>query len=126
MKDTLDNLITKRPRVSGAERNDFMSLLVPPIVQEKYEELYDLCQNHHKNGQLRIDDVAQFMGKDRRWLQQATYIGAVPFAFGTTNVSGRGSSSYHVLPVWAFFTQNVLGQQMAENILNSPDLVKMR
>lgn len=93
---------------------------VPSIVQEKYEELYNLCEHHHKNGQLKIDDVARFMGKDRTWLGDATYLGAVPFAFGTRGISGRGSSSYHVLPVWAFFTQNLFGKELAEKIIK-PD-----
>lgn len=112
--------------MSGAGRNDFMNQLVPPIVQEKYEELYDLCQNHHKNGQLNPDDIARFMGKSRTWFLNATYIGAVPFGFGTTGVSGRGSSSYHVLPVWAYFTQNVFGLEMANKIIASQNLKKDR
>ena len=57
--------------------------------------------------------MAKFIGKDRKWLLDAIYLGAVLFAFGTTRVAGRD----HVLPVWVFFTQNLFGKDLAKQII---------
>lgn len=66
-------------------------LKVPPIVAESYKELYDLCENHNRNGVLNPKDVAAFLGKDYQWFNSCIYAGAVPFAFGTNKMVGRGT-----------------------------------
>lgn len=82
--------------------------LVPPIVLESYDRLYDLCQNHNRNGVLPTQSVAGLLGKDYEWLNRAIYAGAVPFAFGTNKVVGRGASCIHVLPFYQYMTQGAL------------------
>ena len=83
-------------------------LKVPPIVAESYKELYDLCENHNRNGVLNPKDVAAFLGKDYQWFNSCIYAGAVPFAFGTNKMVGRGTSCIHVLPFFQFATQGRL------------------
>lgn len=78
---------------------------VPTIVIEKHEELVKLCEGS-KDGRLLARDVAKYFGVDINWLLHATYSGAVPFAFGTNKGVGRGSTVFHVLPLYSFVTQN--------------------
>ena len=89
-------------------------LLIPPIVAESYDELYDLCQNHNRNGVLNPKDVAKFLGKDFVWFRSAIYAGAVPFAFGTDKMVGRGTSCIHVLPFFQFMTQGTIFRPVAD------------
>lgn len=84
------------------------ALLIPPIVEESYAELYELCQKHNKNGVLNPRDVAAFLGKDYAWFNNCIYAGAVPFAFGTNKMVGRGTSCIHVLPFYQFATQGTI------------------
>lgn len=78
----------------------------PDIVKEQREKLYDLCQNHHKDGLLTPRQVAEFLGKDYQWMLNAIYSGAVPFAFGTNKSTGRGNCCIPVLPFWEYMTQH--------------------
>ena len=94
--------------------DDKKILKIPQIVLDSYDELYDLCENHNKNGLLNPGDVAAWLGKDRQWLLNATYSGAVPFAFGTNKMVGRGNSCFHVLPLFSFATQGILFRPAAE------------
>ena len=91
-----------------------MEMKIPPIVDQKYQELFDLCENHNKNGLLNPKDVARWLGKDVQWLLNTTYAGAVPFAFGTNKMLGRGNSCFHVLPLFAFATQGILFRPVAD------------
>ena len=92
-----------------------MPIEVPSIVLAKYDELYDLCQNHHKNGLLNPKDVAGLLGKDYQWLLNTTYTGDCPFAFGSDKMVGRGSSCFHVLPFCSWMTQGVLFREVNIN-----------
>lgn len=83
-----------------------MPLMHPPkIVLDKHRELTELCENS-KDGRLLARDVAKYFGVDLHWMLHATYAGAVPFAFGTNKGVGRGSTVFHVLPLYSFATQN--------------------
>lgn len=102
--------------------NDFS---VPPIVLESYDKLYDLCQNHNRNGVLSTQSVAELLGKDYGWFNSAIYAGGVPFAFGTNKMVGRGTSCIHVLPFYQFMTQGALFRPVAdreeiEQIIKAP------
>jgi len=90
-----------------------MGLKIPPIVENKYNELYNLCENS-KDGLLNPKDVAHWLGKDVQWLLNTTYVGAVPFAFGTNKMLGRGNSCFHVLPLFSFATQGILFRPVAD------------
>ena len=87
---------------------------IPPIVTESYAELYDLCQNHNRNGVLNPKDVAAFLGKDFDWFRSCIYAGAVPFAFGTNKMVERGTSCIHVLPFYQFATQGIMFRPVAD------------
>lgn len=90
------------------------TFIVPEIIKESYADLCQLCEKHTKNGLLNPADVAAFLGKDKQWLLNATYSGAVPFAFGTNKMVGRGNSCFHALPLFAFATQGMLFRPVAE------------
>lgn len=77
----------------------------PTIVLEKHAELVKLCESS-KDGRLLARDVAKYFGVDINWLLHATYAGAVPFAFGTNKGVGRGSTVFHVLPLYNYAVQN--------------------
>lgn len=80
------------------------TLRIPPIVQERYDQLYDLVQNHSKDGYLEAAQVAKYLGKNADWFRRAVCNGTVPFAFGDPN-TGRACSYIGVLPFWLFETQ---------------------
>lgn len=83
-------------------------LIVPKIVLEKYDELYDLVENQSTDGILLPKQVARYLGKDTEWLLNTIYEGSCPFAFGNNRGVKRGSSCIHVLPFYAYMVQGQL------------------
>lgn len=84
------------------------NIIVPPIIGEKYDELYELVQNKSKDGILLPKQVATFLNKDMEWFLNTIYEGTCPFAFGNNRGVQRGSSCIHVLPFYAYMTQGTL------------------
>lgn len=85
-------------------KNQTELLRIPPIIVERYEQLYDLVQNKSKDGKLPAEVVAKYMGRDVSWFRRAICNGAVPFGFGDGN-TGRATSYIGVLPFWQYETQ---------------------
>lgn len=77
---------------------------IPPIITERYEQLYDLVQNQSKDGKLEVKLVAEYLGRDVDWLRRALCNGAVPFGFGD-GTTGRAVSYIGILPFFQFETQ---------------------
>lgn len=82
-------------------------LKIPPIILERYNQLYDLIQNKSFNGRIEAKEVAKYLNKDRQWFQRAICNGAVPFAFGDVIIK-RSISYIGILPFWQYETQGLL------------------
>ena len=77
---------------------------IPSIVDLKEAELYELCENHHKNGRLATRDVANFLGVDYNWFLAACEQGKIPFAM-SYNSGGKRNVCIHVLPFYTYMTK---------------------
>ena len=84
------------------------NITVPPIIGEKYDELFQLVQYESRDGLLLPRQVTDFIHKDVQWLSNTIYEGTCPFAFGNNRNVGRGNSCIHVLPFFAYMTQGTL------------------
>lgn len=78
--------------------------LVPPSVEKRYEELYDLIECRSEDGRLEAKDVAKYMGRSAQWFREAIANGTVPFAFAD-GTKGRTISYIGVLPFFQYETQ---------------------
>lgn len=87
---------------------------VPPIVAESYAELYDLCQNHSKDGRVSAINTADLLGISYESFRNLVFTGQVPFAFGSNKMMGRGVSCIHVLPLFQFMTQGTIFRPVAD------------
>ena len=76
-----------------------MMYKTPDIVKEQREKLYDLCQNHHKDGLLTPRQVAEFLGKDYTWLFKTPFIPALsPLPLGQIRASGGATAASRFCP----------------------------
>ena len=73
-----------------------MEIQIPPVVAERYQQLYDLCQSA-PNGRLKTADVAEYLGVDLPWLLRQLDNGKCPFGFGSKKDVDRGNNCIDVL-----------------------------
>lgn len=91
-----------------------MKLEVPKSVITSYEELYDLCENHSKDGRVSAINTAKLLGISYESFRKLIFDGQVPFAFGGNKMVDRGVSCIHVLPLYQFMTQGTVFRPVAD------------
>jgi hypothetical protein len=84
---------------------------IPPIIQERYEELYDLVQNKSKNARITAAQLAEYNKCDIDYIRSCIQSGKLPFAFSADG-KGRNQSYIGILPFYNFETQNVMGKEL--------------
>lgn len=81
-------------------------LQVPEVIVKRHEQLARLCEGN-KNGQLRVDDVAKYLGKSRQWLLRMLDEGRCPFGFGSSSGVGRGSYCIDMLQLYNYIVSAI-------------------
>ena len=77
---------------------------IPPLIESRYDELYDLVQNKSVDGHIDVKQLAEYYHRDRAYIQACIVSGAVPFAFAPYG-GGRPVSQIGILPLFLFETQ---------------------
>ena len=94
-----------------------MKIEVPKTVIASYEELYDLCENHSKDGRVSAVYTAKLLGISYESFRRLIFNGQVPFAFGSNKMVDRGVSCIPVLPLYQFMTQGTIFRPVADKDL---------
>jgi|GEM_PF-3581298 hypothetical protein len=80
---------------------------IPPLIETRYGELYDLVQNKSVDGHIDVKQLAEYYRRDKAYIQSCIMSGAMPFAFAPYG-GGRAVSQIGILPLYLFETQGSL------------------